>query len=165
MRLPALTLTSTDGEQVALDRLGAGRTVLYLYPLTGRPGVDLPEGWDAIPGARGCTPEACGFRDHFAELLAAGVRRVYGVSTQPSDYQREVVDRLNLPFAMLADPGLSLAAALSLPTFEAGGQVLLKRLTMIVRDGTVEHVFYPVFPPDKHAAQVLAWVREAGGPR
>lgn len=158
-RLPGLELTATDDTAVRLDALGAGRTVLYLYPLTGRPGVDLPEGWDAIPGARGCTPEACGFRDHHRDLLAAGADAVFGLSSQLPDYQREVVDRLHLPFRMLSDPDLALARALTLPTFTAGGPPLYKRLTLIVRDGVVEHAFYPVFPTDTHAAQVLAWLR------
>jgi peroxiredoxin len=157
--LPALALAATNGDRVALDRLGTGRTVLYLYPMTGRPGVDLPPGWDLIPGARGCTPEACGFRDHHGELLAAGAAAVYGLSSQPTDHQREAAARLNLPFTMLSDPDLALAKALGLPTFTAGGQVLYRRLTLIVRAGRVEHVFYPVFPPDRHAEQVLAWLR------
>ncbi len=157
--LPAVELAATDGSRVRLDALGPGRTVLYLYPMTGRPGVAPPDGWDAIPGARGCTPEACAFRDHHADLLAAGAARVYGLSSQSTGYQREAVERLHLPFAMLADEPLALAGKLDLPTFSAAGQTLYKRLTMIVRDGTVEHVFYPVFPPDRHAEQVLSWLR------
>ena len=157
--LPAVELAATDGSRVRLDTLGPGRTVLYLYPMTGRPGVALPDGWDAIPGARGCTPEACAFRDHHADLLAAGAARVYGLSSQSTGYQREAVERLHLPFAMLSDEALELAAKLELPTFTAAGQTLYKRLTMIVRDGTVEYVFYPVFPPDRHAEQVLSWLR------
>ncbi|MEW2458565.1 redoxin family protein [Streptomyces albus] len=157
-KMPRLELHATDGATVRLDALGAGRTVLYVYPLTGRPGTDLPEGWDSITGARGCTPEACGFRDHHQELLAAGAARVYGLSSQDSDYQREVAERLHLPFGMLSDPARSLAEALDLPTFTAGGLTLYKRLTLIVRDGVIEHVFYPVFPPDQHAGQVLAWL-------
>ncbi len=157
--LPALTLVATSGEPVALDRLGPGRSVLYLYPMTGRQGVDLPEGWDGIPGARGCTPESCGFRDHHADLLAAGAQAVYGVSSQSTEYQREAAERLHLPFAMLADPGLALADALALPTFTVDDQRLYRRLTLIVDDARIEHVFYPVFPPDRHAEQVLAWLR------
>jgi len=156
---PHVTLPSTSGENVALDDLGPGRTVLYVYPLTGRPDRDLPNGWDSIPGARGCTPEACDFRDHHEELLAAGATRVFGVSAQDTDYQREVVDRLRLPFAMLSDSELRLAEVLRLPTFEAGGTTLFKRITLVVRDGVVEHVFYPVFPPGAHAQEVLAWLR------
>ena len=156
---PKLSLLSTSGESILLDELGAGRTVLYLYPLTGRPGTDLPDGWDAIPGARGCTPEACDFRDHHDELLDAGAARVFGVSSQDSDYQREVVDRLRLPFAMLSDTHLGLAEQLGLPTFQIGEMTLFKRLTLVIRDGGIEHVFYPVFPHNEHAQQVLSWLR------
>ena len=157
--VPALTLPATDGSQVPLAGLGAGRTVIYLYPMTGRPGVDLPEGWDDIPGARGCTPESCGFRDLMADLADAGAGRVFGLSSQSSDYQREAVSRLHLPFSMLSDEGLALVAALGLPTFEAGGMTLYRRLTMIITDGVIEHVFYPIFPPDQHAQEVLGWLR------
>lgn len=159
-RMPDLRLASTTGEAVSLGALGPGRTVLYLYPMTGRPGTGLPEGWDLIPGARGCTPEACGFRDHHADLLAAGAARVFGLSSQDTGYQREAAGRLRLPFGMLSDPALALAGALGLPTFEAGGQALYKRLTLIVSGDAIEHAFYPVFPPDKHAEQVLAWLRD-----
>lgn len=157
--LPPVRLPSTAGETVALDALGAGRSVVYVYPLTGRPGTDLPEGWDAIPGARGCTPEACGFRDHHGELLAAGAARIFGLSSQDTEYQREAAQRLGLPQAMLSDTRLQLAETLGLPTFEAGGMRLYRRLTLITRDDAIEHVFYPVFPPDGHAAQVLDWLR------
>jgi peroxiredoxin len=159
LRLPAVELPDTAGETVRLAALGNGRTVLYIYPLTGRPGTELPQDWDAIPGARGCTTEACDFRDHHQDLLAAGAGRVFGLSSQDTAYQREAVERLRLPFPMLSDPGLTLAAALDLPTFEAGGPTLHKRLTLVVRDDVIEHVFYPVFPPDEHAQQVLAWLR------
>jgi peroxiredoxin len=158
--MPALSLPATDGRQVALDGLGSGRTVIYVYPMTGRPGVDLPPGWDDIPGARGCTPESCGFRDRHAELLAAGAAQVFGLSGQSSEYQREAVDRLDLPFAMLSDEPLALAGALGLPTFAVAGMTLYRRLTMIVTDGIIEHVFYPVFPPDRHAQEVLHWLRD-----
>ena len=157
--LPPLTLPDTGGNDVALDRLGPGRAVIYLYPLSGRPGVDLPNGWDAIPGARGCTPEACGFRDHHADLQAAGAHAVYGLSSQSPDYQAELADRLGLPFTILSDPDLALAEALDLPTFEASGERLFSRLTMIVADGRIEHAFYPIFPPDQHAAEVVEWLR------
>jgi len=158
--MPRLVLRDTGGNEVALDRLGPGRTVIYLYPLSGRPGVDLPDGWDAIPGARGCTPEACGFRDHHADLQAAGADAVYGLSSQSTDYQAELADRLGLPFPMLSDPELALAEALDLPTFEASGEQLFSRLTVVVADGRIEHAFYPIFPPDQHAAEVLEWLRE-----
>jgi peroxiredoxin len=134
--------------------------VIYTYPLTGRPGQELPSGWDAIPGARGCTPEACGFRDHHEDLLRAGARLIFGLSSQNSDYQREVVGRLHLPYRLLADPELVLADEMRLPTFEADGRRLYRRLTLIVRDGAVEHVFYPVFPPNQHAEEVLRWIKE-----
>lgn len=157
--LPPMALPSTSGETVTIDALGTGRTVIYVYPLTGRPGTDLPEGWDLIPGARGCTPESCGFRDHYRELLNAGARRVFGLSSQETDYQQEVVARLQLPFELLSDPTLKFVSELGLPTFEAGGLTLYKRLTLIVRDGLIEHVFYPVFPPNEHAEQVLGWLK------
>ena len=164
-RLPALSLPATDGSAVALDRLGPGRTVVYAYPMTGGgPGAALPDDWDTIPGARGCTAEACAFRDHHADLLAAGAAAVYGLSTQDTAYQREAVDRLHLPFPMLSDGAFALTRALRLPTFEAGGRTLLRRLTLIVTDGVVEKVFHPVFPPDRHAAEVLAWLTHAVRP-
>ncbi|MDN5851667.1 MAG: peroxiredoxin [Actinomycetia bacterium] len=158
MSLPDLALDTTGGTQIRLDDLGAGPTVLYLYPKTGRPGVAMPPGWDEIPGARGCTTEACDFRDHHRELQNAGVERVYGVSSQPSAYQAEAAQRLKLPFALVADPDLQLAARLSLPTFVADGERLYKRLTLVVRDGSIGRVFYPVFPPNEHAQQVLDWL-------
>jgi peroxiredoxin len=157
--MPTLTLPATDGSQVALDALGSGRTVVYVYPMTGRPGVDLPEGWDDIPGARGCTPESCAFRNLYAELQAAGAARVFGLSSQSTEYQAEAVDRLHLPFAMLSDEHLALVDALSLPTFTVDGMKLYRRLTMIITDGAIEHVFYPIFPPDQHAQEVLDWLR------
>jgi peroxiredoxin len=158
MPLPPFELAATDGSSVRLDLL-PGRAVVYAYPRTGVPGEDLlvPD-WDAIPGARGCTPESCAFRDHFAELQAAGATSVFGLSTQDSDYQREAAERLHLPFALLSDVDLELTKALRLPTFEAAGQTLLKRFTLVIADGRIEHVFYPVFPPDRHAEEVLAWL-------
>jgi peroxiredoxin len=160
--MPHVVLPSTAGREVALDQLGPGRTVLYIYPMTGRPGVDLPDGWNAIPGARGCTPEACGFRDHYAELRAAGAPTVYGLSSQTTAYQAELAERLGLPFAVLSDTGHELAHALDLPTFTAAGERLYKRLTLIVDDGRIEHAFYPIFPPDEHAAQVRGWLAARG---
>jgi peroxiredoxin len=151
--MPSVELPATDGRAVRLD--GPGRSVVYAYPRMGDPLV--PE-WDLIPGARGCTPEACGFRDHHAEIVGAGAE-VYGLSTQPTPEQRAAVERLALPFPLLSDPTLELARALRLPTFDAAGETLLKRLTLVVADGRVDHVFYPVFPPDRHAAEVLAWLR------
>ena len=159
-KMPHLTLTNTAGTTISFETLGSGRVIVYIYPLTGRPGTDLPEGWDSIPGARGCTPEACGFRDHFQDLLAAGVSTVFGLSSQDTDYQREVVERLRLPFEMLSDPDLGLASALDLPTFEVAELTLFKRLTLVIRDGVIEHVFYPIFPPNEHAHEVLTWLAE-----
>jgi peroxiredoxin len=158
--VPGLVLQSTAGH-LDLAHEAAGLLVLYVYPRTGRPGVEPPPAWDEIPGARGCTPESCGFRDHAAELGRAGAA-VAGLSAQASDAQREAAERLGLPFPLVSDADLRFTRALGLPTFEAGGRTLLKRLTLVIRDGVVEHVFYPVFPPDTHAAEVLAWLtREA----
>jgi peroxiredoxin len=159
--MPRLSLPATDGTSIAVDTPAAGytRLVLYAYPRTGRPNeAPLTADWDEIPGARGCTPESCGFRDHAADLAAMGAI-VVGVSTQSTEYQREAAQRLQLPFPLLSDADLQLARALRLPTFEAGGLTLLKRITMVVKDGLIERVFYPVFPPDSHAAEVLDWVR------
>ncbi len=159
--LPALMLPGTDGGHIDLGSLGTARTVLYLYPLTGRPGADLPEGWDAIPGARGCSTEACDFRDHVEDLRRAGASRVFGLSSQSTTYQAEVVDRLRLPFPMISDEGFELGDALHLPMIAAPGHDrLYARLTLIVRDGRIEHVFYPIFPPNTHAQQVLRWLTE-----
>jgi peroxiredoxin len=159
-RVPAVELPATDGGEVRLDGPGSlPRTVVYAYPRTGRPGEpSLVEDWDAIPGARGCTPESCAFRDHHGELDAAGAQ-VFGLSTQDTDYQREAAERLHLPFPLLSDVGLELTRGLRLPTFDVAGEILLKRLTLVLRDGVVEHVFYPVFPPDRHAVEVLDWLR------
>lgn len=158
MRLPDVALTATDGGTVSLARV-TGRTVVYAYPRTGEPGQPgLTPDWDAIPGARGCTPQACDFRDHHADLKARGVTRIYGLSTQTSAYQREAAERLHLPFPLLADPHRAFTMAARLPVFAAGGQVLLARLTLVIDDGVVSHLFYPVFPPDRSARQVLAWL-------
>jgi peroxiredoxin len=158
MAWPEVALPATDGSSVKLS-LARGRTVVYAYPRTGRPGQALPTGWDAIPGARGCTPQACGFRDHFAELKDLGVAQLYGLSTQDGDYQREVAQRLHLPFALLSDARLEIQQALNLPTFCVDGMTLLKRLAMVLDDGVITKVFYPVFPPDRSAAEVIAWLQ------
>jgi peroxiredoxin/DNA-binding transcriptional MerR regulator len=158
-RLPGLALPATSGGPLRIDGLGGGRTVLYLYPLTGRPDRDLPEGWKTIPGASGCTPQACGFRDHHQQLVDAGASRVFGLSSQDSGYQRELVERLRLPFTMLSDAGFTLASVLGLPTFQVTGMRLYRRLTLVVRGQLIEHVFYPVTEPERHAEQVLTWLR------
>lgn len=157
MTLPPIGLPSTRGRVVDLSRL-AGTTVVYIYPRTGRPDQEVPAGWNDIPGARGCTPQSCAFRDHYAELQRAGAAHVFGLSTQDSAYQREAAGRLHLPFELLSDAGLELAGALNLPTFEVDGMKLIKRVTLIAREGRIEKVFYPVFPPDRNAGDVLDWL-------
>ncbi len=156
MLLQGVPLMSTAGTVVDAAAL-PGRTVLYCYPRTGRPDQELPTGWDAIPGARGCTPQSCAFRDHYKDLLALGTR-VFGLSTQDTDYQREAAARLHLPFPLLGDADLAFARALRLPTFEVDGMTLIKRLTLVIDDGRITEVFYPVFPPDKNADDVIAWL-------
>lgn len=163
-RVPVVSLVATDGISVDLASL-RGRVVIYAFPRTGRPGVAPLDGWDLIPGARGCTPQSCAFRDHFADLKALGVDRLFGLSTQDRNYQREAVERLHLPFPILSDARLELAAAMRLPTFEAGGMTLFKRFTLVIDDGVVTHVFYPVFPPDRNAADVIAWLSGNPGRR
>jgi peroxiredoxin len=158
LELPSVTLPATDGKQINLAEL-PGRTVIYIYPRTGVPGQPLPDGWDDIPGARGCTPQSCSFRDHFADLERLGVAHLYGLSTQQTDYQKEAVRRLRLPFAILSDADLNLTRALGLPTFSVAGMTLLKRMVLVIESGVIIKVFYPVFPPDKSAEAVIAWLR------
>jgi peroxiredoxin len=157
-KLPDLALPATDGRMVNLAIL-KGRTVVYVYPRTGRPGQALPTGWDEIPGARGCTPQSCGFRDHFAELKRLRVAQLYGLSMQDTAYQREAAERLHLPFAILSDADLKVTRALSLPTFEVDGMTLIKRMAWVIDDGVITKVFYPVFPPDKSAEEVIGWLQ------
>jgi peroxiredoxin len=157
--MPSITLPATSGEPVDLSRIGP-RAIVYVYPMTGKPGVPLVEGWDQIPGARGCTPESMGFRDHYEELTELGAQ-VFGLSVQDTAEQAEAASRLKLPFPLLSDSGLVLAERLRLPTFTAAdGVVRYKRLTLVLDLGRIEHVFYPVFPPNQHAAEVLDWLRE-----
>ena len=157
LRLPSLALPATDETAIDLAQL-SGLVVVYAYPRTGGPGIENPAGWDLIPGARGCTPQSCSFRDHFAELRNRGVQHLFGLSVQDTAYQREVADRLHLPFPLLSDEHLRLTRSIRLPTFETSGMTLLKRLTLAINDGKIEHVFYPVFPPDRNASEVLAWL-------
>ncbi|HET6372292.1 MAG TPA: peroxiredoxin [Candidatus Polarisedimenticolia bacterium] len=156
--LPPIALVSTSGRRVRLDRIGRPWAVLYCYPRTGLPDVDSPPGWDAIPGARGCTPQACAYRDHRSDLARLGAE-VFGVSTQDSAYQEEMAARLHLGFEILSDAHLELATALRLPTFKYGEWTLLRRLTLIARDARIAVVFYPVFPPDADASRVVEWLR------
>jgi peroxiredoxin len=157
--LPQLTLGSSQG-LVSLRALSLGRLVLYVYPRTGRPDRPTPAGWDAVPGARGCTPQSCAFRDHAAELAALGAA-VAGFSAQPLEEQLEFAERNHMPYPVIADPELKLAAALGLPTFEFEGTMLYKRVTLVIEACAVSKVFYPVFPPDENASDVLAWLRGA----
>lgn len=152
--LPDVDLTLTNGQVRDLSTL-RGLTVIYIYPMTGSPDGDAPDGWDAIPGARGCTPQSCAFRDHFAELTELGVDHLFGLSVQDTDWQREAKERLRLPFELISDVDLAFGKALDLPTFHADGKTFLKRMTLIVRDGVIEDVIYPVFPPDQNAEIVV----------
>ena len=154
--VPSVSLMSTSGEMVDLSEF-SGTTVVYCYPLTGRPDLALPEGWDQTPGARGCTPQSCAFRDHHEELRTLGAR-VFGLSTQSTEYQREAKERLELQFDLLSDEKLAFAGALGLPTFEVESIVLVKRLTLVIEGGRIEKVFYPVFPPGENAAEVVGWL-------
>lgn len=160
MTIPPVSLIATDDSSVTLSAL-AGRTVVFGYPRTGEPGkIALVDDWDMIPGARGCTPQTCAFRDLFAELKSAGASHVFGLSTQSNDYQTEMASRLHLPFPVLSDEKLELTRALKLPAMEVAGLTLIKRLALIIDDARISHVFYPVFPPDRNAGDVLAWLKE-----
>ncbi len=153
-RMAPIALKATDGRFIDLSAV-RGRTVVYAYPRTGKPGIENPDGWDMIPGARGCTPQSCSFRDHFAELKALGVDHLFGLSAQDPAYQREAAARLHLPFPLLSDEDLKLTHAMNLPTFKTNGMTLLKRFTLLIGEGRVDHVFYPVFPPDRSAGDVV----------
>ncbi|WP_227011453.1 peroxiredoxin [Paenibacillus lutimineralis] len=156
LQIPSIGLAATDGTTV--DLAEGGLTVVYVYPRTSPAVGGALEGWDAIPGARGCTSQSCAFRDHFAELKGVGVERLFGLSTQSTDYQKEAAERLHLPFPLLSDSSLSLSRALELPLFEVRGMTLIKRLTLIIDNGRIEHVFYPVSPPERNASDVMAWL-------
>jgi peroxiredoxin len=157
-KLPPLSLAATRGGSVDLSDVGAeGTAVLFIYPRTGRPGEELPSGWDMIPGARGCTPQSCAFRDLHAEFAERGVE-VVGMSAQSPEDQAEFAERVHLQFPVLSDESLELARELELPTFEVDGMTLYKRVTLVIRDGEIVKAFYPVFPPDRNAADVLGWL-------
>lgn len=158
MSLPALSVRTTHGP-VKLANL-SGTTVIFVYPMTGQPGKDLPENWDMTPGARGCTPQNCAFRDLFTELRGAGATRIFGLSTQSPEDQSEAALRLHLPYPLISDHDMAFGRALNLPSFEAGGMHLWHRLTMICRGSRILKVFYPVFPPDRNAGDVLAWLND-----
>ncbi|MET0970824.1 MAG: peroxiredoxin [Tardiphaga sp.] len=159
MTIPAVSLRATNDTAVVLSEL-KGRSVVFGYPRTGEPGkIGLVDDWDMIPGARGCTPQTCAFRDLFAELRAAGAKHVFGLSTQSNDYQTEMASRLHLPFPVLSDERLEFATALGLPTMEVADLTLIKRIALIIDDAKITHVFYPVFPPDRNAGDVLAWLQ------
>jgi len=159
MALPDIALPATNGAAVNLSKFN-GRSVVYVYPRTRAPGSASLPGWQTIPGASGCTLQSCSFRDHRDELAALGVRQLFGLSTQDSAYQREVVGRLRLPFSLLSDDALRLTTALKLPTFVTSGLTLLKRMAWVLDDGKITKVFYPVFPPEKNAEEVLVWCTE-----
>ncbi len=159
LRIPSNTLKATDNSSVDISRI-SGRSVVYIYPMTGRPDTPLPDGWDSMPGARGCTPQSCAFRDHLDELTDLGVNHLYGLSTQSTEYQLEAASRLHLPYLLLSDQDHTLTNALSLPTMQVDGMRLLKRLTLIIDNGVISHVFYPVFPPDKNVTDVIQWLQQ-----
>jgi peroxiredoxin len=158
-RIPSVELPATNGGPVDLSRL-AGRTIVFCYPRTGRPNEPVPKSWDAIPGARGCTPQACSFRDSYQALIDAGADQIFGLSTQDSDYQKEAAKRLHLPYSLLSDDKLLLSRALRLPTFDFAHVTLIKRTTLIIDKAVISKVFYPVFPPDESANETLAWLKE-----
>ena len=158
--LPPLGLNTTSGQALEMSAL-SGKTVFYVYPMTGQPGVPLPQGWDEIPGARGCTPQSCAFRDHQMDLSRLQTQ-VFGISTQSSLYQDEVRQRLHLPYELLSDQALELKSLIGLPTFIVQGMELYKRVTLICENNTIVKVFYPVFPPDRNARDVIDWLEQAG---
>lgn len=157
MKLPNLALSATNGKTVNFANI-KGKLVIYCYPMTGQPNVALPDGWDQIPGARGCTPQSCSFRDHYQELQALGAE-VVGLSVQSTEYQKEMADRLHLPFSVLSDANYQFQKALNMPTFEAAGMTLLKRVTLIANNGVIDAVHYPIFPSDSDPEWVMAYLK------
>ena len=157
-QIPEIKLQSTKGEFVNVGKL-SGLSIIYIYPMTGQPNVALPKDWDEIPGARGCTPQSCSFRDNFSELKKLNVKNIFGLSSQTTDYQKELATRLHLPYAILSDEKLAFANALKLPTFKVDNMSLIKRITLILDDNKITKYFYPVFPPDENVNQVIAWLK------
>jgi peroxiredoxin len=166
MQVPSLALRSTKGRMVNLAEIhndaNSPRTIVYAYPRTGTPDKQVPSNWDAIPGARGCTPQSCSLRDHYKEVKGLGAE-IFGLSTQTPEYQKEMAERLHLPFEVLSDADLKFTHALNLPTFTFDDMILIKRLTLVLKGGRIEKVFYPVFPPDKHGEQIVAWLKRKQG--
>ena len=156
--LPSIVLHSTSDKQVNISNI-KGNVVFYCYPMTGQPGVELPDGWDLIPGARGCTPQSCSFRDHYQELQAFNTQ-VYGISTQKSSTQLEAVERLHLPYELLSDANFELTTSLQLPTFEVENRRFIKRLTLIIQESKIVKVFYPIFPPERNVIDVVEWLKQ-----
>jgi peroxiredoxin len=162
MKVPGLSLLSTKGRMVNLAEPARERIIVYAYPRTGTPDKEVPSNWNDIPGARGCTPQTCSMRDHYKEVKALGAE-IFGLSTQTTEYQKEMAERLHLPFEVLSDADLKFTRALNLPTFTFDNMTLIKRLTLVLKDGRIEKVFYPVFPPDKHGEQIVSWLKRKQG--
>jgi peroxiredoxin len=160
MSMPRINLLSTSGGEVDVGNL-KGLSIIFFYPMTGQPDIPLPEGWDEIPGARGCTPQSCAFRDYYSSFINRGVRSVFGISTQDTQYQKEASNRLHLPYPLLSDYQLLLTTGLRLPTMQVAGMTLIKRITLVLRENVIEKVFYPVFPPDENAADVMKYLTSA----
>jgi peroxiredoxin len=158
LTLPSIQLTTTRNRMLDVSKVVSPRVIVYIYPRTGQPNAPVPEGWDAIPGARGCTPQSCSMRDHYKEMKSLGTE-VFGLSAQSTEYQQEMAERLHLPFEVLSDNALAFTRALKLPTFQTSGMTLNKRLTLVVRDHRIEKVFYPVFPTDQHGQQMVDWLK------
>lgn len=161
LKLPNFSLNATNGKAINLADI-KGKLVVYCYPMTGQPNVALPEGWDQIPGARGCTPQSCSFRDHYQELQELGAE-VLALSVQSTEYQKEMVDRLHLPFQVVSDVNYQFQKALNLPTFVAAGMKLLKRVTLIANNGVIEAVHYPIFPSDSDPSWVIDYLKSHKG--
>jgi len=157
--IPEIKLQSTSGDEIDLSKL-IGLTIIYVYPMTGQPNVALPQGWDEIPGARGCTPQSCSFRDNFSELKNLNIKNIFGLSSQTTKYQKEMSERLHLPYSILSDEKLIFTNALKLPTFKIDNMNLIKRITLILNNNKIIKYFYPVFPPDQNVNEVISWLKK-----